>query len=143
MILISALWLAVVQALTSLPVSAPSRVSETAPAHASVQAAGAMAGTPATKGRPGAPDEAEARGPVQGDQEFRPSATQRLLPADRTSNRGTGSLRSHDGPAAITSAELTILLASAPPREAHRVSHAAAARGGHLPYYPTAPPLQG
>jgi hypothetical protein len=142
-ILISALWLAVVQALTSLPVSAPSWVVDTAPAHASVQAAGAVAVTTAARARPGAPVEAELRQPTQGDQEFRPSATQRLLPADRTSSRGAGTLRSHDGPVAITSAELAILLASVSPREAHRVSHAAATRGGHLPYYPTAPPLQG
>ena len=143
-ILISALWLAVLQALTTLPVSAAHWAVDTGPPRAaSVRAAGAVAPSTAESARSEAANVSEVRDPAQGDQELRPTATQRLLPADRAPNRSGGTLRSHVGPAAITSADLAASLAGAPRLEAHRVSHAAATRGGHLPYYPTAPPLQG
>ena len=121
MLLLAALWLAVVQALASSvvptgrhwPVDGPSRAASVGVSAAAVA-----------------------------DGEFRPSTPQRLPAVGRTSDRSVPPLRSPTGLAAFASAELAALLASVP-RAAHQLSHAVASRGGHLPYFPTAPPLQG
>ena len=141
--LLSALWLAAVHTLASLavptglraPVDAPSRVVD-------VAVTAKAAGDASEPARPGTTAE---RGlwALFGDEEFRPSAPRRLPAVDRTSDRSIPPLRSPTGLAASVPADLSLSLASVPQTAAHRVSHAVASRGGHLPYYPTAPPLQG
>src|SRR6187402_2238917 len=141
MLLLSALWLAVVQALASLAVPAGLRGPVDAPWR--------LAGVEVTAGAVSA---GHARAPTAeptlwallgGDQQFRPSAPQRLPAFDRRSERGAPPLRSPLRLDGVASADIHISLASLAPPARHRVSHAAASRGGHLWYYPTAPPLQG
>ena len=143
MLLFSALWLAVVQALTSLAVPAPLAGAAYGPSRvASVStAASKVADSASAIARSEAADTEELRRGL-GDEEFRPPAPHRSLVVDRTSNRSVPPLRSPVGLDAFTSPDLAVSLASARTRAAHCVSHAVAARGGHLPYYPTAPPLQ-
>ena len=137
MLLLSALWLAVVQALAPAaphgPVGAPWRL-----AGVEASAEGVSAGHART---PTADSALWAL--LAGGQEFRPSAPQRLPGFDRRSERGTPPLRSPLGPVGVASAGIHLSLASLAPPARYQVSHAAASRGGHLPYYPTAPPLQG
>ena len=141
MLLLSALWLAVVQALATLaapaglhgPVDAPWRL-----AGVEVSVEGVSAGHART---PTADSALWAL--LAGGQEFRPSAPQRLPGFDRRSERGAPPLRSPLGLAGVSSAGIHLSLASLAPPARYQVSHAAASRGGHLPYYPTAPPLQG
>ena len=140
MILLSALWLAVVHALASSAVPADRQGPVGAPWH--------LAGVAVTAGETSA---AHARVPgaqsglwavLLGDEQFRAPDSQRSRTFDRTTGRGIPPLRSPLGLAAA-SAALVLCLASLTPPTEHRRSHAVASRGGHLPYYPTAPPLQG
>ena len=116
MLLLSVLWLAVVQALASSAVPAGPRALV---------------------------DGQWRAASVAVDGEFRPPTPQRLPAVGRTSDRSVPPLRFPLGWAGFVSAALAALAAVVPPRAARGVSHAAASRGGHLPYYPTAPPLQG
>ena len=141
MLLISALWLAVVHAMASLAIPAGAR--------GPVDGQWRLAGIAATRGASpvglARPQRAERRlwGLFLGDEQFRPSAPQRLRAADRSSDRSVSPLRSPPGVVAVASAGLPLSPASLMPPARHQLSHAAASRGGHLPYYPTAPPLQG
>ncbi len=141
MLLLSALWLAVVQALAPLAVPAALRGPVDGLARVSGVAASAEASSagrsPARKGG------ARLWAGVLGDEEFRAPAPQRLPAVDRTSERSVPPLRSPVGQTAFVSAHLSLSLSSFALPAQHRVSHAAVSRGGHLPYYPTAPPLQG
>jgi hypothetical protein len=135
----SALWLAVVQALASIapaglpgPVDAPSRLAAVA-APGADSAAHAQTRSAETK----------LWALLLGDEQFRPPAPQRLRSVERTSDRGVPTLRSPFGLVAVAAADLSFSLASLAPPAQHRLSHAAASRGDHLPYYPSAPPLQG
>lgn len=135
MLLISALWLAAVHALATLavpagPVDGPSRL------------AAAQGASSAEYARPQTAD-TRLWALLLGDEQLRPAAPQRLRAVDRTSDRSVPPLRTPPGLAAVASANLALSLASLTPPARHRVSHAAASRGGLLPYYPTAPPLQG
>jgi hypothetical protein len=138
-ILLSALWLAVVQAFASpaVPAGGPARAAEVT-ITASVSAIGVD----------GARNEREAGGTgswaaLHREGELRPTAPQRLTVVDRTCGRGGAPpIRASAGQARLGSADLSRPAACVPP-PAHQVSHAAASRGGHLPYYPTPPPEQG
>lgn len=121
MLLLSALWLAALQALASSAVPTGRHWAVDGPSRAASVGVGATA---------------------VGDGDFRPSTPQRLPAVGRTSDRGVPPLRALLGLAAFASADLSALLASVP-RAGRQLSHAAASRGGHLPYFPTAPPLQG
>ena len=137
-ILLSALWLAVIQALASpaVPAGGPARAVEVA-ITVSVRAAvidGARNEREAGTGAWGAA--------LHGEEELRPTAPQRLTAVDRTCGRGGPPIRSSAGLTRLAYADLSPPPACVPP-PAHQVSHAAASRGGHLPYYPTPPPLQG
>ena len=145
MLLVSALGLALVQALASSAVPAGVR----APVDGSSRAAGVevtatVAATATDDVRPETAAGTRLWTLLHGDEEFRPPVPQRLpTVVDRTNGRGVPPLRSPAGISRSTSADFAVSLASAAPPAAHQVSHAAASRGGHLPYYPTAPPLQG
>lgn len=145
MLLLSALWLAVAQALASSAVPAGvGAPADELPRVASVAVTATVAATATDDARP---EKAAGTGLwalLHGDEEFRPP-TPRRLPAvvDRTNGRGVPPLRSPAGISRSASADLSVSLPSAAPRGAHQQSHAAASHGGHLPYYPTAPPLQG
>jgi hypothetical protein len=80
---------------------------------------------------------------LHADGEFRPSARGRLPAVGRTSDRSVPPVRSPGGLARFASADLSVLPVRVAPPAAHQLSHAAASRGGLLPYYPTAPPRQG
>ncbi|HKH91578.1 MAG TPA: hypothetical protein VKA54_07230 [Gemmatimonadaceae bacterium] len=143
MLLLSALWLAVVQALTSavpaslgVPIAGLSRV-------ASVGVAGTRAASTSAPAHPASAAATTRRAPRLGDEEFRPPASQRLSAVERASNRSLPPLRPPAGLAALAPAGLSLPLLNVRSRAGHQLSHAAASRGGHLPYYPTAPPLQG
>ena len=136
MLLLSALWLAVLQALASTapaglsgPVDGPSRLAAVAAVPGAASAAH--------------PRSAETKLWALADENFRPSAPERLRTVERTSDRSVPPLRSPLGLLAVAAPGLSLSLASLTPPAQHQVSHAAASRGGHLPYYPTAPPLQG
>jgi hypothetical protein len=140
-LLLSALWLAVVQALAPLAVPAALRGPVDGLARVSGVAASAEA---SSAGRsPAQKVGTRLWAGVLGDEEFRAPAPQRLPAVGRTSDRSVPPLRSPGGPAALVPAHLSLSLSSLAPPAQHRVSHAAVSRGGHLPYYPTAPPLQG
>ena len=141
MVLLSALWLAVVQALASSAVPAGP--------YGSVDARWRLVGvavtaeeTTAAHARRLPSNQSGLWAALLGDEQFRAPASQRLPAVDRTSDRGIPPLRSPLGLAAAP-ADLALSFASISPLAGHQVSHAAASRGGHLPYYPTAPPLQG
>ena len=138
MLLISALWLAVVHALAPLAVPTALRGAVDGPA----RLAGVAASAGATSGEQSRPRRIEARQRVLGDEELRPPAPPRLRTAERTSDRSVPPLRSPIG-LAVASAHLSVSVACLAPPAQYRVSYAAVSRGGHLPYYPTAPPLQG
>jgi len=138
-LLISALWLAVVHALAPLAVPTALRGAVDGPARLAGVAASAGAAS-AEQSRP--LPEARRWARVLGDEKLRPPAPQRLRTAERTSDRSVPPLRSPIG-LAVASAHLSVSLASLAPPAQYRVSYAAVSRGGHLPYYPTAPPLQG
>ena len=140
MLLLSALWL-VVQALAPLAVPAAPQGPVDGLARVSGVAASAEA---SSAGRsPAQKVGTRLWAGVLGDEEFRAPAPQRLPAVGRTSDRSVPPLRSPVGPAAFVPAHLSLSLSSLAPPAQHRVSHAAVSRGGHLPYYPTAPPLQG
>jgi|SRR5829696_935180 len=141
--LFSALWLAAVHALASLAVPTGLRGPLGGPSLAAgVEVTASAAATASDRARPET-TAGTTLWSLLGDEEFRPTATQRLLIVSRTSDRSVPPLRSPVGVVASASAQLSLSLASVPPPAAYQVSHAAASRGGHLPYYPTAPPLQG
>jgi hypothetical protein len=143
-LLLSALWLAVVHALASLAPPAHLRGTGDGTSRvASVRLLVTKAASAPDRARPAMAPATGPRTPRPGDEELRPPAPQRSLGVDRTSNRGVPPQRSPAGLAAFPSADFPVLPASESPRAAHHVSHAVAARGGHLPYFPTAPPLQG
>ena len=135
-ILLSALWLAVIQALASsaVPAGGPARAAEVA-ITVSVRAA-----------IDGAPNEREAGtgawAALHGEDALRPTAPQRLTAVDRTCGRGGAPIRSSAGLARLGYADPSPPPMCVPPPP-HQVSHAADSRGGLLPYYPTPPPLQG
>lgn len=134
MLLFSALWLAVVHALAPLaalrgPVDGASRLV-------------GVAATPrASSVEHSRPQRLQAL--LLGDEQLRPPAPQRLRTVDRTSDRSGPPLRSPLGLAAVAPANIALSRASLTPPARHQESHAAASRGGLLPYYPTAPPLRG
>ena len=141
MLLFSALWLAVVQALAPLAVPAALQ----GPVGGQLRVAGVAAipgANSAEHARPRAAD-TRLRALLLGEEQFRPAAPQRLRSVDRTSERSVPPLRSALGLGAVAHTDLANSPASLGLPARHRVSHAAASRGGHLPYYPTAPPLQG
>jgi hypothetical protein len=136
-ILLPALWLAVIQALASPAVSAGGQVraAETT-ITASVRATANEDARNAREAGTG------AWAALHGEESLRPTAPQRSTAVDRTCGPGGAPIRSPAGLARLGYAELSPPRACVPP-PAHQVSHAAASRGGHLPYYPTPPPLQG
>jgi len=142
LLFLSALWLAAVQAFASVG-PAGLRASMDAPTR--VASVGVSASAPT--GWSGSSAETELGTTpwtlLLGDGEFGLSAPQRLPAVSRVCDRGVSLLRSPLGSATLASATLSLASASVAASAAHRVSHAAASRGGHLPYYPTAPPLQG
>jgi len=81
--------------------------------------------------------------PRSGDEGLRAPAPQPLQVVGRASDRRPDALRPLHGLAAPARAWLRVLPGTGWRGAARDVSHAAAARGGHLPYFPTAPPLQG
>jgi hypothetical protein len=144
-LLVSALWLAVVQALASSAVPAGVRAPVAGSSRAaSVEVTATVAATATDDARLEKATGTRLWTLQHGDEEFRPPVPQRL-PAvvDRTNGRGVPPLRPPAGLARFASADLSVSLASVAPLAAAQPSHAAASRGGHLPYYPTAPPLQG
>jgi len=141
MLLLSALWLAVVQALA--PLAVPAALRGPVDGLARVSGVAASAGASSAGRSPAQKVGAGLWAGVLGDEEFRAPAPQRLPAVDRTSERSVPPLRSPVGPTAFVSAHVSLTLSSLAPPAQHRVSHAAVSRGGHLPYYPTAPPLQG
>ena len=141
MLLLSALWLAVVQALAPLPVPA----ALLGPVHGLARVAGVAASAEASSAVRSPAQKLGTRlwAGVLGDEEFRAPAPQRLPAVGRTSDRSIPPLRSPTGPTAFAPAHLSLSLSSLAPPARHEVSHAVVSRGGHLPYFPTAPPLQG
>jgi hypothetical protein len=120
---LAVLWLAAAHALASHALASYALASLTAPSPF-----GGVAGR---------------RTPRSSDDALRAPAPQRLPVVRRTSDQSAPTLRSSAGPAGLASVALPVLSATVARCAAHRLSHAAAARGGHLPYFPTAPPLQG
>ena len=119
MLLLSALWLAVVQALASL--AAP------AGPHGPVDASWRLAGVEVSAGGVSA---GHARTPtadsalwalLAGGQEFRPSAPQRLPTFDHRSERGVPPLRSPLGPVGVATAGIHLSLASLAPPARYQV----------------------
>lgn len=140
MLLLSALWL-VVQALA--PLAVPAALQGPVDGLARVSGVAASAEASSAGRSPAQKVGTRLWAGVLGDEEFRAPAPQRLPAVGRTSDRSVPPLRSPVGPAAFVPAHLSLSLSSLAPPAQHRVSHAAVSRGGHLPYYPTAPPLQG
>lgn len=141
MLLVSALWLAVVQALA--PLAVPAALQGPVDGRLRVASvAASLRANSAEHARPHAAD-IRLRALLLGDEQFRPTAPQRLRSVDRTSERSVPPLRSQLGLAAVAHTALADSPASLGSPARFQVSHAAASRGGHLPYYPTAPPLQG
>ena len=135
-ILLSALWLAVVQALSPVvPAGGPARAAEVA-----------ITASVGTTGVDGARHERDAGtgawSALHREGVLRPTAPQRLTAVDRTCGGSVPPIRSSAGLARLRFADLSLPAACVPP-PAHQVSHAAVSRGAHLPYYPTPPPLQG
>jgi len=136
-ILLSALWLAVIQALASpaVPAGRPVRAAEVT-----------LTASVGSIGVDGAPNEREAGtgawAALHAEDALRPTAPQRLTLVDRTCGRDAPPIRSSAGLSRLRSADLPLPTACVPPPP-HQESHAAASRGGLLPYYPTPPPLQG
>ena len=137
-ILLSALWLAVIQALASpaVPAGGPARAAEV-----TITASVGTTGVGGTRNEPEAGGTG-TRAALHAEEGLRPTAPQRLTVVDRTCGRGAPPIRSSAGLARLGSADLSLPAACVSP-PAHQVSHAAASRGGHLPYYPTPPPDQG
>ena len=151
--LLTALWFAVLHALA---LAAPSplggtgdrlsrgiavRVSDTRG-----DAAGAATGEAAEEAalaRSAAAPAMEQWAPRSGDEGLRAPAPQPLRAVGRMSDRGPDALRPLHGLAVPARAYVRVLPGAGRRGAARDVSHAAAARGGHLPYFPTAPPLQG
>jgi hypothetical protein len=135
-ILLSALWLAVVQALSSaVPAGGPARAAEVA-----------ITASVAATGVDGARNERDAGtgawSALHAEEVLGPTAPQRLTAIDRTFGGGAPPIRTSAGLVWLRFADLSLPAACVPP-PGHQLSHAAASRGAQLPYYPTPPPLQG
>jgi hypothetical protein len=142
MMLLALLWFAVLNALASTS-PAPLRGGGSGPPHvASVRQSSANDATSGGGYRDGTPT-LDWRFRPRGHHGLRTAAPGPLPTVGRIAGRGADARRSFHGGAASIIAHRLLPGAARSRTAPGDVSHAAVARGGHLPYFPTAPPFQG
>jgi hypothetical protein len=140
-LLLNALWLAVLHAL-AVAAPLPLRGTGERLSHAIGAGVSDTRGGAAGSARSATVPAVGHWNPRSGDEGLRAPAPQPLQVVGRTSERRADALRPLHGLVVPARAWLRVLPGTGWRGATRDVSHAAAARGGHLPYFPTAPPLQ-